>query len=135
MTTRGIKQGSSFYGRVKLHKDAAPLRPVVAMCGTAAYQQAHYFATILHPLVGSSGRVLRTTKPLLGSSYFSSCHLRISSTALYRLSSLSQGHVFATDQAISCKVCDSHKASTFCSCSLVSTDPDFSAHLPNMIRF
>ena len=38
--SEGSSKPALFYGRVKVHKEAAPLRPVVATCGTSTYQLA-----------------------------------------------------------------------------------------------
>ena len=64
-----LSEGSSkpalFYGRVKLHKPSAPLRPVVATRGTATYALTLELSRILRPLVGCSGRKLRNTIDLV----------------------------------------------------------------------
>ena len=54
-----------FYGRAKLHKPSTPLRPVVATCGTSTYALAKSLAAVLKPLVGYSGRILRSTSDLI----------------------------------------------------------------------
>ena len=62
---RRIKQASRLYGRVKLHKESRPLRPVVATCGTCSYALARSLSKLLRPLVGSAGRILRNTNDLV----------------------------------------------------------------------
>ena len=63
--SEGSSKPDLFYGRVKLHKEAAPLQPVAATCGTSAYQLAHSLASIFRPFVVSSGRILRNIKDLV----------------------------------------------------------------------
>ena len=53
--SEGSSKPALFYGRVKLHKPSAPLRPVVATRGTATYALAREPSRILGPLVGCSG--------------------------------------------------------------------------------
>ncbi len=63
--SEGSSKPARLYGRVKLHKESVPLRPVVATCGTSTYALARRLSTILRPLVGSSGRNLRNTNELV----------------------------------------------------------------------
>ena len=63
--SEGSSTPARFYGRIKLHKQLAPLRPVVATQGTATYRLARRLSRILRPLVGTSGRVLKNTKDLI----------------------------------------------------------------------
>ena len=63
--SEGSSKPARFYGRVKLHKPTAPLRPVVATCGSSTYALARKLSHILRPLVGASGRVLRNTADLV----------------------------------------------------------------------
>ena len=55
-----------FYGRVKLHKESVPPRPVVATCGMSSYALSRRLPKILRPLVGTSGRILKNTNDLVG---------------------------------------------------------------------
>ena len=48
-----------FYGRVKIHKDSKPLRPVISALGSATYGPSKYLAGVLAPLVGNNGFALR----------------------------------------------------------------------------
>ena len=63
--SEGSSKPARFYGRVKLHKESAPLRPVVATCETSTYALARRLSGLLRPLVGSSGRILRNTNDLV----------------------------------------------------------------------
>lgn len=50
-----------FYGLPKIHKDGAPLRPIVACIGTVSYEVAKHLAGILSRLVGASEHHVRDT--------------------------------------------------------------------------
>ena len=50
-----------FYGRVKVHKENAPLRPVISAVGTATYNPSKYVARILKPLVGRNGFAIQNS--------------------------------------------------------------------------
>ena len=63
--SKGSSKPALFYGRVKLNKPSALLRPVVATGGTATYALARELSRILRPLVGCSGRALRNTIDLV----------------------------------------------------------------------
>ena len=63
--SEGASKPALFYGRAKLHKPSTPLRPVVATCGTSTYALAKSLAAVLKPLVGYSGRILRSTSDLI----------------------------------------------------------------------
>ena len=63
--SEGSSKPARFYGRLKLHKESKPLRPVVSTCGTATYDLAKWLSKTLRPLVGSSGRILKDTKDLV----------------------------------------------------------------------
>ena len=38
--SEGSSKPARFFGRIKLHKPSAPLRPIVSTCGTATYELA-----------------------------------------------------------------------------------------------
>ena len=59
--SEGSSKPARFYGRLKLHKESKPLRPVVSICGTATYDLAKWLSKTLRPLLGSSGRILKNT--------------------------------------------------------------------------
>ena len=61
----GASKPELFYGRAKLHEPSTPLRLVVATCGTSTYALAKSLAAVLKPLVGYSGRILRSTSDLI----------------------------------------------------------------------
>ena len=42
------------YGLPKIHKEGAPLRPIVSSINSVTYNIAKYLATILSPLVGNT---------------------------------------------------------------------------------
>ena len=63
--SEGSSKPARFYGRVKLHKESRPLKPVVATCGTCSYALARRLSKLLRPLVGSAGRILRNTNDLV----------------------------------------------------------------------
>ena len=63
--SEGSSKPAKFYGRLKLHKESKPLRPVVSTCGTATYDLAKWLSKTLRQLVGSSGRILKDTKDLV----------------------------------------------------------------------
>ena len=63
--SEGSSKPARFYGRVKLHKESVPLRPVVATCGTSSYALSRRLSKILRPLVGTSGRTLKNTNDLV----------------------------------------------------------------------
>ena len=43
-----------FYGRVKIHKKAAPLRPIISAVGTAMFATSKYLASILACVIGKT---------------------------------------------------------------------------------
>ena len=63
--SEGSSKPALFYGRIKLHKEGKPLRPVVATCGTATYGLARQLSSILRPLVASSKHIIKNTKHLV----------------------------------------------------------------------
>ena len=54
--SEGSSKPAMFYGRVNIHKEGNPLRPVLATRGTATYTMARKLAYILMPLITSSVR-------------------------------------------------------------------------------
>ena len=48
------EQPPAFYGLPKVHKQGAPLRPIVSSIGSVTYELASFLAKILGPLVGKS---------------------------------------------------------------------------------
>ena len=54
-----------FYGLPKVHKNACPLRPIVACRGSISYDVAKFTADIISPLVGQSGHHLQNSKDLV----------------------------------------------------------------------
>ena len=54
-----------FYGIPKVHKNGAPLRPIVASRGSITYEVAKYVANILSPLVGKNGYALKNSAAMV----------------------------------------------------------------------
>ena len=52
----------AFYGLPKVHKEKAPLRPIVSSIGAVTYEIAKYLATVLGPLVGQSEHHILNSK-------------------------------------------------------------------------
>ena len=46
---------------MKIHKEGAPLRPVISAVGTATYNTSKYLAWIVSPLVGRNGFVVQNS--------------------------------------------------------------------------
>ena len=65
--SEGSSKLALFYGRVNIHKEGNPLRPVIATRGTATYTMARKLAYILRLLITSSVRTVRNTKDLVES--------------------------------------------------------------------
>ena len=63
--SEGSSKPALFYGRVKLHKLGAPLRPVVSTCGTSTYELARELSDLLRPLVTTSERILKNTMDMV----------------------------------------------------------------------
>ena len=51
----------SFYGLPKIHKDGAPLRPIVISCGTPIPNLSKYLIPILKPLAGKMDSFVRNS--------------------------------------------------------------------------
>lgn len=51
-----------FYGRVKVHKEGMPVRPVISAVGTATYNASSYLAKVLAPLVGKSDYTTKNSR-------------------------------------------------------------------------
>src|SRR6202044_3940579 len=47
------------YGLPKIHKEGAPLRPIVNTIGSPTYELAKYVARILKPLVGNTDSFIK----------------------------------------------------------------------------
>ena len=56
-----------FYGRVKIHKETAPLRPVISVVGTAMFATSKYLASILACVVGKTEYTVRNSKDFIES--------------------------------------------------------------------
>ena len=54
-----------FYGLPKVHKQGAPLRPIVASRGSITYNLAQMIAQILSPLVGKNGYALKNSAAMV----------------------------------------------------------------------
>ena len=54
-----------FYGRVKLHKEGAPLRPIVSTVGSCTYKVAKGVARVLAPCSQQVESYIRNTKDLM----------------------------------------------------------------------
>ena len=54
-----------FYGLPKVHKQGAPLRPIVASRGSITYELAKHLADILSPLVGKNGYSLKNSASMV----------------------------------------------------------------------
>ena len=54
-----------FYGLPKVHKQGAPLRPIVASRGSITYELAKLLAQILSPLVGKNGYALKNSAEMV----------------------------------------------------------------------
>ena len=54
-----------FYGLPKVHKQGAPLRPIVASRGSITYELAKVLAQILSPLVGQNGYALKNSAEMV----------------------------------------------------------------------
>ena len=63
--SEGSSTPARFFGRVKVHKESRPIRPVVTTRGSSTYSLSRKLAAILKPLVGSSGRRLKNTENLV----------------------------------------------------------------------
>jgi hypothetical protein len=50
-----------FYGLPKIHKNGAPLRPIVSSIGSITYQAAKYLASVLAPLCGKNGHSVKNS--------------------------------------------------------------------------
>ena len=56
-----------FYGRVKIHKETAPLRPVISAVGTAMFATSKYLASILACVVGKTDHTVKNSKSFIES--------------------------------------------------------------------
>ena len=63
--SEGSSTPARFFGRVKVHKESRPLRPVVTTRGSSTFSLSRKLAAILKPLVGSAGRRLKNTEDLV----------------------------------------------------------------------
>ncbi|XP_072046288.1 uncharacterized protein [Amphiura filiformis] len=52
----------SFYGLPKVHKEGAPLRPIVSSINSVTYESAKYLADILNVLIGKSEHHIKNTE-------------------------------------------------------------------------
>ena len=51
-----------FYGLPKVHKEGAPLRPIVSSINSVTYESARYLADILNVLIGKSDHHIKNTE-------------------------------------------------------------------------
>jgi hypothetical protein len=49
------------YGLPKIHKEGAPIRPIISACGTYNYKLAKYLDSILKPLLDESETIVTDT--------------------------------------------------------------------------
>ena len=63
--SEGSSTPARFFGRVKVHKESRPLRPVVTTRGSSTFSLSRKLAAILKPLVGLSGRRVKNTEDLV----------------------------------------------------------------------
>ena len=61
----GESRSPLFYGKVKLHKEGAPLRPIVSSVGSCTYKVAKGIAKILAPYSQQVESCIRNTKDLM----------------------------------------------------------------------
>ena len=54
-----------FYGLPKIHKENIPLRPIVSLPESSAYELSKYLAMILHPLVKTSSHTINNANTFL----------------------------------------------------------------------
>ena len=57
-----VDQPPRFYGLPKVHKNNAPLRPIVSSIGTITYECAKYLADVLSPLMGKTEHHVKKSK-------------------------------------------------------------------------
>ena len=65
--SEGSSKPARFYGRLKIHKESMPMRPVVSTVGSSTYALSKRLSSILRPLVGFSGRIIKNTADLVAS--------------------------------------------------------------------
>ena len=54
-----------FYGLPKIHKQNAPLRPIVSSIGSITHPTAKYLASIINPLVGKNGHAIKNSEDFI----------------------------------------------------------------------
>jgi hypothetical protein len=54
-----------FYGLPKIHKENIPLRPIVSLPESSAYELSKYLAMILHPIVKTSPHTINNANTFL----------------------------------------------------------------------